>query len=125
MEDNRVFLPDSPIYFQNDLTLHTQITFQAYCIGAGAFWGQFIFVFFFGTGIISVPFSNIIAWADRPKPMTEGEFKKEKDRLAKQVDYLLKTGRRLYDEKLQIDEKYGSIRGIMSKYSQMKENRKN
>lgn len=57
--------------------------------------------------------------------MTEGEFKKEKDRLAKQVDYLLKTGRKLYDEKTTMDSKYASSRGLFSKYSQMKETRKN
>lgn len=74
-------------------------------------------MFFFGTGIISIPLSNIIAWADRPRPMTEGEFKKEKDRMAKQVDYLLKSGRKLYDEKTAMDAKYASSRGLFSKYN--------
>ena len=119
-EDNQYWFPeqvDQGLYVQNEITLHTQITFQAYCIGAGAFWGQFIFMFFFGTGIISIPLSNIIAWADRPRPMTEGEFKKEKDRMAKQVDYLLKSGRKLYDEKTAMDAKYASSRGLFSKYN--------
>jgi hypothetical protein len=57
--------------------------------------------------------------------MTEGEFKKEKDRMAKQVDYLLKSGRKLYDEKNTMDTKYASARGLFSKYNQMKEGRKN
>ena len=49
--------------------------------------------------------------------MTEGEFKKEKDRMAKQVDYLLKSGRKLYDEKIAIDAKYACSRGVFSKYN--------
>ena len=49
--------------------------------------------------------------------MTEGEFKKEKDRMAKQVDYLLKSGRKLYDEKTAMDAKYASSRGLFSKYN--------
>jgi hypothetical protein len=65
----------------------------------------------------------MIAWADRPQPMNEGEFKKEKDRLAKQVDYLLKAGRRLYDDRLALDAK--PVSGLTQRYSKMKENRAN
>ena len=35
--------------------------------------------------------------------MDENLFKKEKDSLAKQVEYMLKEGRKIYDEKLKMD----------------------
>ena len=60
-------------------------------------------VFFTATGLISIPFSYFFSWVDRPKPMAEGEFKKEKDRLAKIVDIVLKDGRKLYKKKLDLD----------------------
>lgn len=64
--------------------LRTTLSFAAYSIGAMSFWGSFIFIFFFGTGVVAVPFNQFIQWADRPRPMKdEGSFKKEKDRLAK------------------------------------------
>lgn len=65
---------------------------------------MFMFLFFVSTGLIAIPFENIIAFMDRPKPMlSEGEFKKEKDGLAKKIDWLLKNGKALYDRKVAID----------------------
>jgi hypothetical protein len=59
------------------------LSFAAYTIGATAFWGMFLAVFFIGTGLISIPFAHMTAWQDRPKVMTAPEFKKAKDVLAK------------------------------------------
>ena len=33
-----------------------------------------------------------------------GEFKKEKERVAKQIEWVLKTGKEIYEEKLQLDD---------------------
>lgn len=46
--------------------------------------------------MISIPFSNIFAWADKPKPMNEASFKKKKDELSKTVEAMLKEGRSIY-----------------------------
>ena len=87
------------------LTIDTTLTFAAYTIGAVAFWGSFIFLFFLSTGLVAVPFNQIIQWADSPKPMKDvGEFKKEKERVAKQIDWVLKSGKEIYEQKLALDE---------------------
>jgi hypothetical protein len=85
IEDDRILLPiDKNEYeFLDSLTLHTQLTFAAYTIGALSFWGSFMLVFFMGTGLVAIPFENIITWLDRPVPMNESEFKKKKDVLTK------------------------------------------
>lgn len=85
MDDMRTIMPTDPnVYeYQPKLVLDTQLTFAAYTIGAGAFWGSFLFVFFAGTGLVAIPFTHIIAWADRPVAMNESEFKKKKDGLVK------------------------------------------
>jgi len=88
-DDKTTIIPNSQTVYEatNILApqyLQTTLSFAAYSIGAMAFWGSFSFLFFFGTGVVAVPFNQIIQWADRPKPMKdEGSFKKEKDRLAK------------------------------------------
>jgi len=39
-----------------------------------------MFLFFVSTGLIAIPFENIIAWVDQQKHMKdEADFKKEKD----------------------------------------------
>ena len=83
-----------------------QLTFPAYTIGAAAFWGQFLLVFFIGTGFISIPFSYIVSWIERPIPMNEHQFKTDKDTLAKQIDLLLKKGKSIYEEKLKLDSSW-------------------
>ena len=80
--DQSTTFNDDYTYFsiQYGLSLNTQLTFAAYMIGATAFWGNFMFLFFVSTGLIAIPFENIIAWVDQPKPMKdEADFKKEKD----------------------------------------------
>lgn len=47
--------------------------------------------------------------------MGEGEFKKEKDRLAKVVDIVLKDGRKIYKKKLDLDAE-----NSVSKYFELK-----
>jgi len=84
--------------------IETQLTFAAYCIGAFAFWGSFMWVFFFGMGLVAIPFSNIIAYLDRPKPMKEDEFKKKKDELTKKIEFMLAKGRTLYEAKMKLDD---------------------
>jgi hypothetical protein len=70
-------------------------------IGATAFWGNFMFLFFVSTGLIAIPFENIIAWVDQPKPMKdEAEFKKEKDALAKTIKWILEDGKKVYQGKV-------------------------
>lgn len=98
---------DVSIYaYHSKLTLETTLTFAAYTIGAIAFWGSFIFCFFLATGLVAVPFNQIIQWADRPKPLIDaGEFKKEKERVAKQIEWVLKSGKEIYEEKLDLDNK--------------------
>lgn len=73
-------------------------------IGATAFWGNFMFLFFVSTGLIAIPFENIIAWVDQPKPMTsEGDFKKEKEELAKKIRWILEKGKSVYEKKIVLD----------------------
>mmetsp|Transcript_14819 Transcript_14819/g.25201 ORF Transcript_14819/g.25201 Transcript_14819/m.25201 type:complete len:282 (-) Transcript_14819:35-880(-) len=104
MEDSRNTKPEQEgSYTFVEATYPKQLTFPMYTIGAGAFWGQFLLVFFMGTGLVSIPFGFITAWADRPRPMDESKFKQEKDMLAKQVDYMLKDGKKIYEEKLKLD----------------------
>jgi len=111
--------------YQPSLTLHTQLTFAAYTIGAVAFWGNFIYVFFLGTGLVAIPFSQIIAWADRPVAMTESEFRKKKDGLTKQVEFMLKEGRKLYETKTKCDtDREESKIGVFSYWKQSRENNK-
>lgn len=100
IESEDVALADKTIYNQGNTTVDMQLTFAQYTIGAGAFWGHFLLVFFLGTGLISIPFTNIFTWLDQPKPMNESQFKKEKDELARKVDFLLKDGRKIYDDKI-------------------------
>jgi hypothetical protein len=91
--------------YDNELTLDTQLTFAAYMIGATAFWGNAVFLFFVSTGLIAIPFENIIAWVDQPKPMrSEGDFKKEKEELAKTIRWVLEKGKSVYDKKVQLDQ---------------------
>lgn len=66
-----------------------QLTFAQYTIGAFAFFGSFLFVFFCGTGLVAVPFDFMFSWVDRPKPMNELQFKKEKENMVKQIEYIL------------------------------------
>jgi len=83
------------------ISLDTQLTFAAYMIGATAFWGNFMFLFFVSTGLIAIPFENIIAWVDQPKPMhSEADFKKEKEELAKKIRWILEKGKSIYEKKL-------------------------
>lgn len=109
--------------YDNKLTLDTQLTFAAYMIGATAFWGNAVFLFFVSTGLIAIPFEHIIAWVDQPKPMhSEGDFKKEKEELAKTIKWVLDKGKSVYDKKVALDQeldeggtctkiaKYGKIR---------------
>ena len=59
-------------FTQSRIKLHTEISFAAFTIGHGAFWGQIFLVFFLGTGLVSFPFSYILSYVDRPIPMNEG-----------------------------------------------------
>jgi len=73
-------------------------------IGATAFWGNFMFLFFVSTGLIAIPFENIIAWVDQPKPMhSEADFKKEKEELAKKIRWILEKGKSIYEKKIDLD----------------------
>ena len=69
--------------------LDMQLTFAQYSIGAFAFFGSFIFLFFCGTGLIAIPVDYILSYIDRPKPMDEMRFKKEKENLVKQIEFVL------------------------------------
>ena len=60
-------------------------------------------VFFLGTGFTAVPLSFLVSWAERPKAMSEDEFRREKDALINHVEMLLDKGRKLYDERLKHD----------------------
>lgn len=73
-------------------------------MGAGAFWGSFFLLFYLGTGMSSLTFDFLFAWADRPKPMNESQFKKEKDILSRKVDYMLKEGKKIYDDRIKLDQ---------------------
>jgi hypothetical protein len=74
-------------------------------IGATAFWGNFMFLFFVSTGLIAIPFQHIISWVDQPKPMTsEGDFKKEKEELAKKIRWILEKGKSVYEDKIRLDK---------------------
>lgn len=59
------------------------MTFPAYTIAAAAFWGQFLLTIFMITGLVSIPFSLFTSWRDRPIPMSEKQFKGEKESLAR------------------------------------------
>ena len=87
----------------NQVDLEAKMTFPAYTISAAAFWGQFLLTIFMITGLVSIPFALFTSWRDRPIPMGENDFKREKESLARQVDSLLKAGKKLYDEKIQFD----------------------
>lgn len=87
----------------HQVELQAKMTFPAYTISAAAFWGQFLLTIFMVTGLVSIPFGLITSWRDRPTPMSETQFKKEKEVLARQVESLLKEGRKIYDSKLKLD----------------------
>jgi hypothetical protein len=101
MNDSKV--ERSSVYQVNQSTYEKPLSFAVYTIGSATFWGQFLLVFFLGTGLVAIPLDFITTWADRPIPMTESQFKKEKDMLSKQVDYLLKEGKKIYEDKLKLD----------------------
>lgn len=71
LDDAKVVMVDDTQVFEYipKVEIGMQLTFAQYTIGAAAFFGSFLFVFFAGTGLVAVPFNHIIAWADRPKPM--------------------------------------------------------
>jgi len=94
---------DLSVYQYKETTIDLKMTFPAYTISFFAFWGHVLLVVFMGTGLISVPFGFVTSWADRPRPMLEKEFQTAKSKLAKQVEELLKAGRKLYDNKLKFD----------------------
>lgn len=80
---------NASFYDVKDVTLDMQLTFAQYTIGAAAFFGSFAFLFFAGTGLVAIPFHHVITFFDRPKPMNESQFKKEKDGLVKEIEYIL------------------------------------
>lgn len=99
------------------------LTFAAYTIGAGAFWGSFFLVFFMGTGFIAIPFENMVAFMDRPRPVKDAEqFKSYKDKLAKNIDYLLKEGKKIYSKKQAYDRKMEGA-GVIKNIANYKETR--
>lgn len=92
-------------------------------IGATAFWGMFMFLFFVATGLIAIPFEHVIAWLDKPKPMSsESEFKKEKEDLAKKIKWILEKGKSIYDKKLELDNELenGNMCTSISKFGQIR-----
>jgi hypothetical protein len=99
-----------------------QLSFGAYTIGTFAFFGSFLMVFFFGTGLVSIPLDFILNWLDKPKPMNESQFKKEKDSLVKQIEYILEQGRDLYENRLKID--VDKEEGKIGRFAYMRESRK-
>lgn len=106
--DDPVALPASsnPLVMQvNDVELEVKMTFPAYTIAAACFWGEFLLTIFMVTGLVSIPFGLINSWRERPRPMSESQFRRAKEALARQVDSLLKVGRKLYDDKLELDGK--------------------
>ena len=100
------------------------LTFAQYTIGAFAFFGSFLYVFFFGTGLVAIPFEHMIAWADRPRSMNESQFKKEKDRLTKTVEFMIGQGRKLHDEKVALETKRHDRKeiGLFAYWSQKRTN---
>ena len=105
-----------------DVELTTKMTFPAYTISAAVFFGQFLLTLFMITGLVVIPSSFITAWRDRPKPMSENQFKQEKEKLARQIDNLLQTGRKLYDSKVELDGKQESS-GMFGGFKNMKQSR--
>lgn len=56
IDDGRVWKDnDESIFKVSHITLHTTLQHASYCIGAGAFWGQFFLIFFLGSGMITFP----------------------------------------------------------------------
>lgn len=100
------------------IELDTILTHASYTIGAGAFWGQFFLVFLLGSGIVTFPISCLITWADRPQPTDGGGFKKKKDLLIKKLDYQLKLGREVYNDKILAEANYYTETKYVDRFKQ-------
>ena len=124
LDDTTTELPlDTNVYeYHGKLELDSQLTFSAYTIGALAFWGSFMLVFFLGTGLVAIPFTHVLAWMDKPLPMNQSQFGKEKDRVAKLIEFMLKNGRELYEKKIKLETEKDE--GKMGSFKYWKELRK-
>lgn len=71
------------------------------------------------TGLVSIPFALFTSWRDRPIPMGETQFKREKETLARQVDTLLKSGKKIYDDKIKFEGESQNS-GLFSGFKNMK-----
>lgn len=125
LDDERVWFPNSDqIYNQTEgAELDMQLTFAAYTIASTTFLGSFLSFLFLGTGLIAIPFEQITSWADRPKPMNESQFKKAKDGLARQVEFLLKEGKSIYEKKTKLDAEKENSR-FLTKFKYWSQSRK-
>ena len=60
-DEKYVTSEDISVYaYHSRLEIKTTLTFAAYTIGAVTFWGSFIYLFFFATGLVAIPFNQII-----------------------------------------------------------------
>ena len=69
--------------------LQTQVGFPIYGITIMTFVGCFMVCFYLPTGMWAYVFDYIGAWQQRPKPMNEVDFNRQKAELAKKVQQLL------------------------------------
>ena len=85
-------------------TLEITVGFQIYAITVMCFLGWMMLCFFLPTGLWAFPFDLIGAWVLRPKPMKEDEFNRAKADLAKKVRKLLEIGKKLVEDKKNLQE---------------------
>lgn len=78
-------LASSDCYLAGEYRLETELEFPIYAMTVMVWFGWLIACIMLPTGMWAMVFDFIGAWYKRPRPMTEAEFNREKNELAKKV----------------------------------------
>lgn len=79
-------------------TLDMKVSIFVYLVGLMSAIGWLLFFVFGGVGLTAFPIDFILAFRDRPKPMTSAEYATKKAEIARETERLMEAGRKL-DEK--------------------------
>jgi hypothetical protein len=84
--------------------LRIQVGFPIFMITVMNFLGWILLMVFVPLGMWALPFDSFFTFVNRPKPMTEVDFNKKKQGLAKDVQTLLAMGKKLVEDKKALSE---------------------
>ena len=74
------------------------VSLFVYVVGLLCGFGWLLFMIYGAVGLTALPVDTMSAWMNRPKPISQGEYAGEVERIASRADMLLKEGKKLQQE---------------------------